>query len=133
MRAGTGPAGRLHRAARPGRAGAGPAGTRGGAGLADPFPSLQYGRTTLRVHPDPGAGTAAPSGQLPGLSGVSRARVGVEISHTHRRDLVIDLVAPDGSAYRLKSASRCGRSTCRPAFSCRRRGATIRYRTCCFL
>ncbi|MFI9007788.1 M28 family metallopeptidase [Actinosynnema sp. NPDC053489] len=31
--------------------------------------------------------------------------VGVDITHTYRGDLVIDLVAPDGSAYRLKSSS----------------------------
>lgn len=31
--------------------------------------------------------------------------VGVDIKHTWRGDLVIDLVAPDGSAYRLKNSS----------------------------
>jgi serine protease len=31
--------------------------------------------------------------------------VGVDITHTYRGDLVIDLVAPDGSTYRLKSSS----------------------------
>ncbi|WP_240135410.1 M28 family metallopeptidase [Streptomyces sp. MUM 178J] len=35
----------------------------------------------------------------------SALRVGVDIKHTWRGDLVIDLVAPDGSAYRLKNAS----------------------------
>jgi len=29
----------------------------------------------------------------------------VDIKHTYRGDLVIDLVAPDGSTYRLKSSS----------------------------
>ncbi|WP_245812070.1 proprotein convertase P-domain-containing protein [Actinophytocola xinjiangensis] len=29
----------------------------------------------------------------------------VDISHTYRGDLVIDLVAPDGTAYRLKNSS----------------------------
>jgi subtilisin-like proprotein convertase family protein len=29
----------------------------------------------------------------------------VNIVHTHRGDLAIDLVAPDGSTYRLKSSS----------------------------
>lgn len=32
-------------------------------------------------------------------------RVGVDIKHTYRGDLVIDLVAPDGSTYRLKNSS----------------------------
>jgi subtilisin-like proprotein convertase family protein len=29
----------------------------------------------------------------------------VDIRHTYRGDLVVDLVAPDGSAYRLKNSS----------------------------
>ncbi|MEV4330420.1 M28 family metallopeptidase [Streptomyces sp. NPDC049597] len=32
-------------------------------------------------------------------------RVGVDIKHTWRGDLVVDLVAPDGTAYRLKNSS----------------------------
>ncbi|WP_255364690.1 proprotein convertase P-domain-containing protein [Alloactinosynnema sp. L-07] len=32
-------------------------------------------------------------------------KVGVDIKHTWRGDLVIDLVAPDGSTYRLKNSS----------------------------
>ncbi|MDT9695053.1 S8 family serine peptidase [Streptomyces sp. P17] len=35
----------------------------------------------------------------------SALQVGVDLTHTYRGDLVIDLVAPDGSTYRLKSAS----------------------------
>jgi secreted trypsin-like serine protease len=35
----------------------------------------------------------------------SATKVAVDIKHTYRGDLVIDLVAPDGSSYRLKSAS----------------------------
>lgn len=35
----------------------------------------------------------------------SALRVGADITHTHRGDLVVDPVAPDGSACRLKSAS----------------------------
>jgi len=35
----------------------------------------------------------------------SNLRVGVDIKHTYRGDLVIDLIAPDGSAYRLKNSS----------------------------
>ncbi|MGX7825460.1 proprotein convertase P-domain-containing protein [Actinokineospora sp. 24-640] len=35
----------------------------------------------------------------------STLSVGVDIKHTYRGDLVIDLVAPDGTAYRLKNSS----------------------------
>jgi subtilisin-like proprotein convertase family protein len=35
----------------------------------------------------------------------SALKVGVDIVHTWRGDLVIDLVAPDGTAYRLKNSS----------------------------
>ncbi|TQM78443.1 aminopeptidase S [Saccharothrix saharensis] len=35
----------------------------------------------------------------------SALAVGVDITHTYRGDLVIDLIAPDGSAYRVKSSS----------------------------
>jgi serine protease len=35
----------------------------------------------------------------------SDSKVSVDIRHTYRGDLVIDLVAPDGSAYRLKNSS----------------------------
>jgi subtilisin-like proprotein convertase family protein len=35
----------------------------------------------------------------------SSAKVEVHITHTYRGDLQIDLIAPDGTAYRLKSAS----------------------------
>src|SRR5690606_18947096 len=35
----------------------------------------------------------------------SNAKVAVNIVHTYRGDLVIDLVAPDGSTYRLKNSS----------------------------
>lgn len=45
-----------------------------------------------------------------GVTGVtgnapSTLKVGVDIKHTWRGDLVIDLVAPDGSLYRLKNSS----------------------------
>ncbi|MBH0244815.1 proprotein convertase P-domain-containing protein, partial [Streptomyces cavourensis] len=32
-------------------------------------------------------------------------QVGVDIKHTYRGDLVIDLLAPDGTAFRLKNSS----------------------------
>ncbi|MEU1214210.1 M28 family metallopeptidase [Streptomyces sp. NPDC005791] len=35
----------------------------------------------------------------------SALKVGVDIKHTYRGDLVVDLLAPDGSAYRLKNSS----------------------------
>jgi hypothetical protein len=35
----------------------------------------------------------------------SNAQVAVNIVHTYRGDLVVDLVAPDGSSYRLKNSS----------------------------
>jgi Zn-dependent metalloprotease len=38
-------------------------------------------------------------------SAPSTLKVAVDIKHTYRGDLVIDLIAPDGSAYRLKSSS----------------------------
>ncbi|WP_420843877.1 proprotein convertase P-domain-containing protein [Lentzea albidocapillata] len=42
-----------------------------------------------------------------GLTGKAPAtlKVGVDIKHTYRGDLVIDLVAPDGTTYRMKNAS----------------------------
>ncbi|MEV6262539.1 M28 family metallopeptidase [Streptomyces sp. NPDC051784] len=35
----------------------------------------------------------------------SALKVGVDIRHTYRGDLVVDLLAPDGTAYRLKNSS----------------------------
>ncbi|WP_369800670.1 proprotein convertase P-domain-containing protein [Alloactinosynnema sp. L-07] len=42
-----------------------------------------------------------------GISGnaPSALKVDVDIKHTWRGDVVIDLIAPDGSAYRLKNSS----------------------------
>ncbi|GLZ43310.1 trypsin-like serine protease [Actinokineospora sp. NBRC 105648] len=56
----------------------------------------------------PDAGAAIYSDvAVSGISGnaPSTLKVDVDIKHTYRGDLVIDLVAPDGSAYRLKSSS----------------------------
>ncbi|SDI50384.1 Secreted trypsin-like serine protease [Actinokineospora alba] len=56
----------------------------------------------------PDAGTAITSSiTVSGVSGNAPAtlKVGVDIKHTWRGDLVIDLVAPDGTAYRMKSSS----------------------------
>ncbi|MFD9700638.1 S8 family serine peptidase [Lentzea sp. NPDC059081] len=55
----------------------------------------------------PDRGTAVTSSITSTLSGnaSSTTKVGVDIVHTYRGDLVIDLVAPDGTAYRLKNSS----------------------------
>jgi len=54
----------------------------------------------------PGAAVESPIA-VTGVPGnaPSTLRVGVDIKHTYRGDLVIDLVAPDGSLYRLKNSS----------------------------
>ncbi|WP_245614427.1 proprotein convertase P-domain-containing protein [Actinokineospora inagensis] len=56
----------------------------------------------------PDAGAAVTSAvTVTGISGNAPAtlKVDVDIKHTYRGDLVIDLVAPDGSTYRLKNSS----------------------------
>ncbi|URM89547.1 M4 family metallopeptidase [Streptomyces sp. MRC013] len=56
----------------------------------------------------PDAGSAVTSSvSVTGITGnaPSALQVGVDIVHTWRGDLVVDLVAPDGTAYRLKNAS----------------------------
>ncbi|MFC0624232.1 trypsin-like serine protease [Kribbella deserti] len=56
----------------------------------------------------PDAGTAVTSTvTAAGCSGnaSSTTKVAVDIKHTYRGDLVIDLIAPDGSSYRLKNSS----------------------------
>ncbi|WP_229877758.1 S8 family peptidase [Streptomyces bluensis] len=88
-----------------------------GAGLADAAKTVQAvsggstGGTTFTSTsavdiPDNGPAVESPI-TVSGRSGnaPSALQVGVDITHTYRGDLVIDLVAPDGSTYRLKSAS----------------------------
>jgi subtilisin family serine protease len=55
----------------------------------------------------PDRGTASSPIAVSGQSGTAPAAtaVAVDIRHTYRGDLVIDLVAPDGSTYRLKNSS----------------------------
>ncbi|WP_311765421.1 M4 family metallopeptidase [Streptomyces zingiberis] len=55
--------------------------------------------------PDAGEAVTSPL-TVAGRGGNAPARlaVGVEIVHTYRGDLVVDLLAPDGTAYRLKDA-----------------------------
>ncbi|MFJ1761799.1 M28 family peptidase [Amycolatopsis sp. NPDC088138] len=62
--------------------------------------------TRLTIPDYPGAAvssTATVGGCARNASGTTK--VEVHITHTYRGDLVIDLVAPDGSSYRLKSSS----------------------------
>lgn len=56
--------------------------------------------------PDNGAAVTS-SVTVSGVTGNAPAalQVGVDIKHTWRGDLVVDLVAPDGTSYRLKSSS----------------------------
>ncbi|MFF5574396.1 S8 family serine peptidase [Streptomyces luteogriseus] len=88
-----------------------------GAGLADAAKTVQavkggtstgttFSSATAVAIPDNGAAIESPI-SVTGRSGnaPSALQVGVDITHTYRGDLVIDLVAPDGSAYRLKSAA----------------------------
>ncbi|MFJ8959319.1 S8 family serine peptidase [Lentzea sp. NPDC102401] len=87
-----------------------------GAGLADaaktvaavdttPPPSGGLENTTDVAIPD--RGTAITSSITSTVTGnaSSATKVGVDIVHTYRGDLVIDLIAPDGTAYRLKNSS----------------------------
>lgn len=62
--------------------------------------------TTAVSIPDNGAAIES-SIPVTGVTGnaPSTLQVGVDITHTYRGDLVLDLVAPDGSTYRLKASS----------------------------
>ncbi|MEH0547732.1 S8 family serine peptidase [Streptomyces sp. B21-105] len=91
-----------------------------GAGLADAAKTVQavsgsgggstggtvFSNTTALSIPDNGSAVES-SIAVTGRTGnaPSALQVGVDITHTYRGDLVIDLVAPDGTAYRLKAAS----------------------------
>ena len=90
-----------------------------GAGLADAARTVQavsgsggstggttFSNTTAVAVPDNGSAIES-SIAVTGRTGnaPSALQVAVDITHTYRGDLVIDLVAPDGSTYRLKSAS----------------------------
>ncbi|MFH8488746.1 M4 family metallopeptidase [Streptomyces longisporoflavus] len=65
-----------------------------------------FENTTDVAIPDRGAAVTS-SVNVTGRTGNAPAalKVGVDIVHTWRGDLVIDLVAPDGSTYRLKNSS----------------------------
>ncbi|MFD0424779.1 M28 family metallopeptidase [Streptomyces parvus] len=65
-----------------------------------------FSNTTDVAIPDAGAAVTS-AVAVTGRTGNAPAalQVGVDIKHTYRGDLVVDLVAPDGSAYRLKNSS----------------------------
>ncbi|MGW8883535.1 M4 family metallopeptidase [Streptomyces sp. NPDC055749] len=65
-----------------------------------------FENTTAVSIPDNGAAVTS-TVNVTGVTGnaPSALQVGVNITHTWRGDLVIDLVAPDGTAYRLKNSS----------------------------
>ncbi|MGW1951262.1 S8 family peptidase [Streptomyces sp. NPDC001920] len=90
-----------------------------GAGLADAAKTVQavsgsggstggttFASTSAVSIPDNGSAVESPI-TVSGRSGnaPSALQVGVDITHTYRGDLVIDLVAPDGTSFRLKAAS----------------------------
>lgn len=71
-----------------------------------PPPGTTYENTTDVAIPDNGAAVTS-TVSVTGRTGNAPAtlRVGVDIKHTWRGDLVVDLLAPDGTAYRLKNSS----------------------------
>ncbi len=79
-------------------------GSRPGGGP-DPGGKVFENTTPVNI-PDAGAAVTS-SVTVSGVAGnaPSTLKVGVDITHTWRGDLVIDLLAPDGSAYRLKNSS----------------------------
>ncbi|HEY0449447.1 MAG TPA: M14 family metallopeptidase [Actinophytocola sp.] len=75
-------------------------------GGAQPPPGATFENTTDVPIPDAGAAVSS-SIAVTGVTGNAPAtlQVSVDIKHTYRGDLQIDLVAPDGTAYRLQSTS----------------------------
>jgi aminopeptidase S len=71
-----------------------------------PPPGTAFENTADVSIPDNGAAVTS-SVTVSGITGNAPAAlaVGVDIRHTWRGDLVVDLVAPDGSSYRLKNSS----------------------------
>jgi hypothetical protein len=69
-------------------------------------PGTTFSNGTDVAIPDAGAAVTSPI-TVTGLTGNASAAtpVAVDIRHTYRGDLVIDLLAPDGSSYRLKNSS----------------------------
>lgn len=72
-----------------------------------PPPGRYFENTTnINILDYPGAAVESPV-TVSGLAGnaPSNLQVGVDIKHTYRGDIVIDLIAPDGSVYRVKNSS----------------------------
>jgi len=69
-------------------------------------PGKSFENTADVAIPDAGAAVTSPI-TVTGVTGNAPAtlKVDVNIVHTYRGDLVIDLIAPDGTAYRLKASS----------------------------
>ncbi|MEU8434044.1 M28 family metallopeptidase [Streptomyces sp. NPDC029216] len=77
-----------------------------GAGTVVP-PGQSFENTAdVNIPDSPGAAVTSPV-TVSGVTGNAPAttKVDVNIVHTYRGDLVIDLIAPDGTAYRLKNSS----------------------------
>ncbi|MFJ2744348.1 M28 family metallopeptidase [Streptomyces sp. NPDC087440] len=76
------------------------------AGSTTPPTGTDYENTTPLAIPDAGAAVNS-SIAVSGRTGNAPAalKVSVNITHTYRGDVVLDLVAPDGTAYRLKNSS----------------------------
>ncbi|MFE7314601.1 M4 family metallopeptidase [Streptomyces sp. NPDC057555] len=64
-----------------------------------------YESTTKMAIPDAGSAITSPIAVSRSGNAPSALKVTVDITHSWRGDLVIDLLAPDGTAYRLKSAN----------------------------
>ncbi|KAB2591530.1 M4 family metallopeptidase [Streptomyces arboris] len=80
-------------------------GARPGGGDPDPGGKVFQNNTVVNI---PDAGAAVTSAvNVTGIAGnaPSALKVDVNITHTYRGDLVIDLVAPDGGTFRLKNSS----------------------------
>jgi len=77
-----------------------------GGGTTPPPTGQVFENTGNVAIPDHGAAVTS-SIAVSGRTGNAPAtlKVGVDIKHTYRGDLVIDLVAPDGSGYRLQNTS----------------------------
>jgi subtilisin family serine protease len=69
-----------------------------------PDPGGYFENTTNVNIPDLGTVTSTIPVARPG-NAPTTLKVGVDIKHSYRGDLVIDLLAPDGTAYRLKNSS----------------------------
>ncbi|MFF0744595.1 M28 family metallopeptidase [Streptomyces sp. NPDC004111] len=76
------------------------------AGSTTPPTGTDYENTTPLAIPDAGAAVTSPI-TVSGRTGNAPAalKVSVNVKHTWRGDVVIDLLAPDGTAYRLKNSS----------------------------